>query len=72
MTIEDLYYISTLIDDGKQVSEIPLSYSPILPELPAAEINWAYGLKDFQQSIQINPATIRPLNPELATAVFGA
>ena len=40
MTCQDLFYISSLLDHSKQVSEIVLPYSLQVPGLPAAEVNW--------------------------------
>lgn len=63
LTNQDLVYISGLVDDSKQVSEIVLAYVPVLPELPAAEVNWKYGLNHYDHNIVIDPHTLRPLNP---------
>ena len=54
MTCQDLVYISSLLDHSKQVSEIVLPYSLEVPELPAAEVNWKYELKEFTQTIEVD------------------
>ena len=47
MANEDLLYVTSLIDEKKQVSEIFLDYNVVVPELPSAEVNWKYELKHF-------------------------
>lgn len=66
LTNQDLVYISSLVDESKQVSEIVLPYVPVLPELPTAEVNWSYGLNHYDHKIVIDPHTLRPLNPDSA------
>ena len=63
MTCQDLIFISSLIDYSKQVSEIVLPYTLQVPELPKAEVNWNYGIKEFTQTIEIDSETLRPMQP---------
>ena len=62
MKAEDLYYISTLLDDTKQIHEIQIDYSVNLPVIPEHEINWKYQLENFDHTIKICPKTFRPLS----------
>ena len=64
MRTEDLYYISTILDETKQAHEIPISYDVVLPVMPEHEINWKYGLDSFDHKIKICPQTFRPISVE--------
>ena len=64
MSCQDLSYISSLLGHSKQVSEIVLAYSLQVPELPAAEANWKYELKDSTQTIEVDAETVRPIHPK--------
>jgi hypothetical protein len=37
-----------------------LDYNAVIPPLPKAEINWCYGLKEFDVKVEICPETMRP------------
>ena len=62
MQVEDILYVYSLLDEHKQVSEIFLDYNVIVPEVPEAEVNWKYGLEDYEHSVKICPETGRPLS----------
>ena len=64
MKTEDLYYISTILDETKQAHEIPISYDVVMPVMPEHEINWKYGLDSFDHKIKICPQTFRPISVE--------
>ena len=64
MKTEDLYYISTILDETKQAHEIPISYDVVLPVMPEHEINWKYGLDSYDHNIKICPQTFRPISVE--------
>ena len=55
-----MVYISSLLDETKQVSEIFLNYS-VAPALPEFEVNWRYGLTPHPHQLTICAATLRPL-----------
>lgn len=61
LTNEDLVYVSSLLDEHKQVEEIFLDYNVQVPALPAPEVNWSFGLEKFDHQVTISPATLRPL-----------
>ena len=64
MKVEDLYYVSTLLDDSKQIHEIFIDYNASLPMIPEHEINWKYQLENYNHTIKICPKTIRPISVE--------
>jgi hypothetical protein len=55
-----LYYIVNLVDPQKSASAYFLDYNIVIPALPKGEVNWGYGLKDFEDSVKICPKTLRP------------
>jgi hypothetical protein len=55
----DLVYVGSLLDENKVVSEIFLDYN-VEVSLPAAEVNWKYGVTAHPHQVQINAATLRP------------
>lgn len=58
---EEVYFLSTMLDESKSASDIFLDYNVQIPPLPKAEINWCYGLKEFKNvSVEICPETLRP------------
>ncbi len=60
MTNEELFYLGNLIDPQKQASAFFLDYNLIIPALPKFEINWKYGLKEFEKTVEVCPKTLRP------------
>jgi hypothetical protein len=48
------------LDEKKLDSEIFLDYKVVVPALPKAEINWPYGLTEFEHGVKICPVTMRP------------
>lgn len=50
-----------MLDVQKQASAYFLDYNLVVPALPAAKIEWKYGLNDFgDDSVKICPNTLRP------------
>ena len=43
MCADDLYFVTTLLDDAKLFSEIPLDYGLAVPALPPHQQQWSYG-----------------------------
>ena len=62
MLREDLLYICSLLDETKQIYEIPLDYSINVPPMPQHSVNWKYGLTSYEHNITICPVTARPLS----------
>lgn len=49
------------MDAQKSAADITIDYNFKAPALPKSEINWAYGLKEYEKSAtKINPKTFRP------------
>ncbi len=53
--------MGSLVDPQKQASAYFLDYNIVVPPLPAAKIEWGYGLKDFDDDhVDVCPVTLRP------------
>lgn len=55
-----------------------MDYNLVVPKLPEPQVNWKYGLNNYEQNIKVNPNTARPLSKyegrswaEWATETFG-
>lgn len=44
---EDLFFLSTLLNEEKLFSEIFLEYNHPIPNLPEAETNWKFGTSEI-------------------------
>lgn len=62
LTNEDLLYVSGLLDEHKLFSDITLNYNVAIPPLPAAEVNWKFGMDKFEHEVKIHPKTLRPVS----------
>ena len=60
LPIEELYYITTLLDAQKSPSDIFLNYNLKVNPLPKSQVNWCYGLGPDKSQVEFNPATLRP------------
>jgi len=50
-----------MVDVQKQASAYFLDYNLVVPALPAAKIEWGYGLNHFEDDkVDVCPVTLRP------------
>lgn len=60
LSIEEIVYISNMMDTQKSAADLPIDFNLKIPTLPESKIEWKYGLNKYETKIQkINPKTFR-------------